>query len=501
MDVTTAFWVVILLPLLSAPLIYLVGRLSVRRNPAVNPARWIALVVLVIEGVFLFFAGQSFLTQHKSYHFFLGAVTMQVDAIGLLLAAVVVSLGFFVTLFSAPYMRKEEGEEKFYPLLVILIGTIIGLGFAYDLFNLWVWFEAMAISSYMLVAFYRSQASSLEAGVKYLLQSAVGSVFVMFAVALVFGQTGALNYEAIRLAAKPNLMLLAAGAFFVIGFGVKTALVPLHTWLPDAHSQAPSGISAMLSGIVIETGLIAMLRALSTLVLTEYSWGPVILGFGAVNMLLGNLMALRQTQVKRLLAYSSISHMGYILLGIGAAITFGHANSAAGGFFHIITHALMKGLAFLAAGTLLYSLYIANGKHNPLMVEDLNGASRRYPLATVGLSIAVLGLGGLPPLAGFMSKWQIFVGGFQTGNSWMIALVIFAALNSVLSLGYYAPLVNRMYRLKPSVSVETGQPTPFLMGIPLVVLSLLIVLLGFWPSLVNWITNPAAIGLLAAFGR
>ncbi len=229
--------------------------------------------------------------------------------------------------------------------------------------------------------------------------------------------------------------------------------------------------------------------------------GPVILGFGAVNMLLGNLMALRQTQVKRLLAYSSISHMGYILLGIGAAITFGHANSAAGGFFHIITHALMKGLAFLAAGTLLYSLYIANGKHNPLMVEDLNGASRRYPLATVGLSIAVLGLGGLPPLAGFMSKWQIFVGGFQTGNSWMIALVIFAALNSVLSLGYYAPLVNRMYRLKPSVSVETGQPTPFLMGIPLVVLSLLVVLLGFWPSLVNWITNPAAIGLLAAFGR
>ena len=108
---------------------------------------------------------------------------------------------------------------------------------------------------------------------------------------------------------------------------------------------------------------------------------------------------------------------------------------------------------------------------------------------------------GLPPLAGFMSKWQIFVGGFQTGNSWMIALVIFAALNSVLSLGYYAPLVNRMYRLKPSVSVETGQPTPFLMGIPLVVLSLLVVLLGFWPSLVNWITNPAAIGLLAAFGR
>jgi formate hydrogenlyase subunit 3/multisubunit Na+/H+ antiporter MnhD subunit len=192
--------------------------------------------------------------------------------------------------------------------------------------------------------------------------------------------------------------------------------------------------------------------------------------------------------------------MGYILLGIGAAVIFGKANSAAGGFFHLITHGLMKGLAFLAAGALLYSLYIAKGQHHPLMVEDLNGASRRYPLAAFGLSLAVLGLGGLPPLAGFMSKWQIFVGGFETKNLGVILLVIFAALNSVLSLGYYAPLVNRMYRLQPSAAVVGGKPTPVLIGISLAGLSLLVALLGFWPSLVNWITGPAALYLLAAFG-
>jgi len=500
MDITNAFWILILLPLIAAPLVYLIGRLVVRKKPAINPARWLALFFLVMEGGFLYIAGQAYMNHYQQHSFRLGEVAMEVDAVGLLLAAVAISLGFFVILFSAPYMRREEGEEKFYALLMILIGTITGLGFANDLFNLWVWFEAMAISSYVLVAFYRSQKAALEAGVKYLLQSAVGSVFVMLAVALVFAEVGALDLDVVHAVNQNRLTLMAAGALFVIGFGIKTALVPLHTWLPDAHSQAPSGISAMLSGIVIETGLIAMLRVLGALSPSGISWGTLLLGFGAVNMLLGNLMALRQTQVKRLLAYSSVSHMGYILVGIGAGVTFGQVNSAAGGFFHVITHALMKGLAFLAAGALLYSLYIANHKHDPLMLEDLNGASQRYPVAAFGLSLAVLGLGGLPPLAGFMSKWQIFVGGFQTGNTAMMLLVIFAALNSVLSLGYYAPLVNRLYRLKPSAAVEAGRPTPVLMYLPLLALSLFILLLGFWPSLVNWLTNPAAVDLLAIFG-
>jgi formate hydrogenlyase subunit 3/multisubunit Na+/H+ antiporter MnhD subunit len=226
----------------------------------------------------------------------------------------------------------------------------------------------------------------------------------------------------------------------------------------------------------------------------------MLLGFGALNMLVGNLMALRQKQVKRMLAYSSLSHVGYMLLGFGAAALFHTPDAAAGSFFHLFTHSLMKGLAFLSAGVLLYALHIARGNHLPLTVDDLNGAARRYPLAAFGLSIALLALGGLPPLAGFMSKWQIFVGGAETHNLVVIILVVFAALNSVLSLGYYAPLVNRMYRRSPSPVVLAGRPAPALMSFPLVVLIAAIVVIGFWPALVQGITNPAASNLVAMFG-
>ena len=500
MEANTAFLLAVGLPLLASPIIYLIGRLAERGNPKIDLARWLAVITLLVDGYFLYVAGQAYLTSHHDLLVSIGSVSLRLDGITLLLAAAVLVLGTLVTLFSGPAVAHEPGREMYFALLTAMVGTMIGLGAADDLFNLWVWFECMALCSYMLVAFHINEASALEAGVKYLIQSALGTVLVLLGIGLVFASTGTLDLDEIRMVAQPTTLLLGAGALFIIGFGVKSALVPLHTWLPDAHSQAPSGVSAMLSGVVIEAGLIAMLRALGALHLVTVSWGAVLLGFAAINMLVGNLMALRQTQVKRLLAYSSLSHMGYILLGVGAGALLGVQNAAAGGFFHVLTHAMMKGSAFLAAGALLYCLHQANGNHDPLMVDDLNGASRKYPLAAFAFSVAVLGLGGLPPLAGFMSKWQIFVGGFQTGNGWIMALVVFAALNSVLSLGYYAPLVNRLYRHQPGEIVGRGQPIPVLMVLPLIVLTLGVVVLGFWPSLADGITNPAAQSLLMLFG-
>ena len=381
-----------------------------------------------------------------------------------------------------------------------MIAVMIGLGCTADLFNLWIWFETMAISSYLLVAFYREQTSALEAGVKYLVQSAAGSVLVLIGISLVLTETGTLDLAEIQAVAASSSLMIVAGALFVIGFGVKAALVPLHTWLPDAHSQAPSGISAMLSGVVIEAGLIAMLRALSGLAFIEASWPALLMVFGALNMLLGNLMALRQTQIKRLLAYSSLAHVGYMLIGLGVALYFGNLNGAQGGFFHLFNHMLMKGLAFLAAGALLYALRLSRNSHAPLTKDDLAGAATRYPLVALTFSLAVLALGGLPPLAGFMSKWQIFVSGFQVENFWIGALVIFAALNSVLSLAYYAPLVNALYRMEPSARVREGALVPKVMQLPLAILALAVVVIGLWPALMNWLTVPAGAALLKVFG-
>ena len=492
-----AFVSLIVLLLLASPLVYLGGHLGRRWGlPAV--AQRLALAILVIAWLPFVFAVRQFqFSGPVSYT--IAGVSLTFDGISLLLATVVLILGTIVVLFSGPYMARESGRGKYYAMLLVMIGVMIGLGCADDLFNLWIWFEAMAVSSYLLVAFYKDEPASLEAGVKYLVQSATGSVLVLLGIGLVLATAGTLSLDEIHSTTAPSTALLAAGALFVIGFGVKTALVPLHTWLPDAHSQAPSGISAMLSGIVIEAGLLAMLRSLGALAPATVNWGVILMTFGAINMLVGNLMALRQTQVKRLLAYSSLTHVGYMLVGIGIAVYVNEVNGAQGGLFHLFNHGMMKGLAFLAAGAFLYTLHIAAEDHAPLTILDLSGAARRYPWAGLALSLALLSLGGLPPLAGFMSKWQIFSAGFQTHNLFIGLLVVFAALNSVFSLVYYAPLVNIVYRRIPSKVVEEGGSLPFSIEVSLLVLALAVIVIGIWPSLMNWLTEPAGAALLATF--
>jgi NADH:ubiquinone oxidoreductase subunit 2 (subunit N) len=222
--------------------------------------------------------------------------------------------------------------------------------------------------------------------------------------------------------------------------------------------------------------------------------------FGALNILAGNLLALRQTMIKRMLAYSSLSHVGYILLGLGTALYSGIQMGAQGAFFHLFNHMLMKGLAFLAVGALMYGLLLQNRSHATLKISDLAGAAKKYPLVALALSIALLALGGMPPLAGFMSKWQIFLGGFQSGNGWLIGLMVFMALNSVLSLGYYAPVVNLMYRKEPSQLVLQARPIGWAVLLPLLLMMLAIIVLGFLPGLIDTLTVPAAQLFMKAFG-
>ncbi|GAB4557565.1 MAG: proton-conducting transporter membrane subunit [Anaerolineae bacterium] len=501
MNVSTSTWL-IALPLALSPVIYLWGRLGlrVRRATTMFPwMRWFAVAVLAATWIPLVVVARQVLAG-EALAWTAGAVAWRIDGLSVVLSFVALLLGTAVALYSGPYVAGETGEEKYYTLLLMLVGSMIGLACTGDLFNLWVWFELMALSSYFLVAFYRQQPASLEAGVKYLVQSAAGSVLVLMGISLVLAQTGTLELRAIAEVANASPALLLAGGLFVVGFGVKVALVPMHTWLPDAHAQAPSGISAMLSGVVIEAGLVALLRAIAALLPISLSWGVLLMGFGAINMLAGNLMALRQSQLKRMLAFSSVSHVGYMLVGLGVGLYAGEAAAAQGGLFHLINHGIMKGLAFLAAGAFLYALHVARGDHAPLTIDELAGAARRYPWAALTLSIALLGLGGLPPLAGFMSKWQILVGSARVGTGAIYALIVFTALNSVLSLGYYVPVINAMYRRQPSQLVLMGADLPRSMVAVMIVLAVLIVVLGVWPGLVQSLTAEGARAVIAAMG-
>ena len=502
MQISAVMWLVAI-PLLATPVVYLaghMGRAAVSELSGQTVSRLGALIALL--AAFLPFSQATReLALSGPSTFAVGLISFRADGLALVMAGLIFVLGIAVVLSGDPSIHHEGGEVKFYALLLIMLGSAVGLSCAGDLFNLWLWFEIMATASYLLVAFHRNRPATLEASVKYLVQSSAGSALVILGIALVLAETGTLDLQQIRAVATASPGLLAAGALFLIGFGVKAALVPLHTWLPDAHSMAPSGVSALLSGVVIETGLIAMLRALSVLSGTILSWGILLIAFGALNMLVGNLMALRQQQVKRMLAYSSLTHMGYMPLGLGIGIYAGQLTAAQGGFFHLINHGLMKGLAFLTAGTLLHVLRTAGGDEEPLVIADLNGTVQRYPTLALVMSIALLGLGGLPPLAGFMSEWQIFTSGFLTHNGVIEGVVVFAGLMSVMSLTYYVPLVNAVYKNEPSQAVKNGASLRGMTLVPLLLLAVAIIAIGVWPRLVEGLTAPAGASLLAGLGK
>ena len=497
----TAFFWLVTLPLAASPLVYIIGRVGANRDPdgrAPAVVRWLTFLVLLATWIPFGLAAQEVGARGRST-FSVEAILLQMDGISLVLAATVLAVGTAVALYSGAYMAGEVGEEKYYAMLLAMMGVMIGLGCAGDLFNLWVWFEAMAVSSYLLVAFYREQPASLEAGMKYLVQSALGSVLVLLGIALVLAQTGTLDLDKIRMATQVGSpAMLAAGALFVIGFGVKIAMVPMHTWLPDAHSQAPSGISAMLSGVVIEAGLVALLRALMPLAGVTPSWGILLMGFGALNMLYGNLLALRQEQVKRLLAFSSLSHVGYMLLGLGISLHVGQAAGAQGAFFHLFNHGLMKGLAFLAAGR--PAVFAAPGRRQPRRPHHSRSGRRGHALPAGGPGVEPRPAG--PGRAAAAGRLHVQVadlrgrvrhaqhadrgpGDLRRAEQRPVA-------------GLLRPAGERLYRKEPSAVVQRGAALPGSMLLPLVLLSLAVVVLGLWPSLMNWLTEPAGAALMKA---
>lgn len=412
---------------------------------------------------------------------------IRVDMLGVVMAVVFVGVGMAAAFYSIFYMEKEPGSPIFFTLLLAMVSGMVGVVFAGDLFTLFVFWELMCISSYVLVAFRRGSGEHVEAAFKYLVMSGAGSATVLLGMSFLYGMSGTLNLEGLASAfahAPPDPWLFLAAVIVLAGFGVKAAIVPLHTWLPDAHSAAPSPISAMLSGVVIEVGVIALCRVcFSAFTPVQAQWLALLMALSVLTMVVGNIMPLLQTDLKRLLAYSSIGHVGYMIAGL----SIGTQLALTGAFLHIFNHALMKGVAFLCAGAIIYRL-------GTRQMDEMAGIGRRMPVTAIAFSISLLALLGMPPLNGFISELTIVTAAFGADVAWLGIVVI---ANSVLSAAFYLRVVRIIMQPARSEKVMAAKEAPLGMLIPICVMGVMIVIFGLWPDPVMRLMHDAAAGVLA----
>jgi len=393
----------------------------------------------------------------------------EVDMLGVYMAFGIAFLGLLVAIYSISYMEHETRVAEFYTLVTFMMAGMFGIVLAGDLFTLFVFWELMGLSSYVLVSFLKQNWGPIEAGFKYLVMSATAGAFLLLSMALLYGLTGTLNFALLASSIRGNPLTgwtILLFATLIVGFGVKSAIVPLHTWLPDAHPEAPSPISALLSGIVIETGLYAMIRLLYIIFEPELFKLPLAT-LALVTMSVGNIMALRQDDLKRLLAYSSIAQIGYMLIGVSTGLTYG----LLGTFLHVFNHSMMKGMAFLSVGSIVHE----TGTRD---INELKGVGRMMPWTTLTVIVAFLGLGGVPGTSGFISKFVLFSSSIGAGLG---ILAIFGVLNSALSMAYYLRVVMVLISGEPAEGV-TAKEAPILMLGVTVVMAILIIVLGFYPD-------------------
>ncbi len=397
-----------------------------------------------------------------------------VDQLSSFLALIFIGIGLLSSIFSIGYI--EERKPEYYPLLLAMVTGMVGVVFSGDLFTFFVFWEMMSIASYLLVAFRYHSWEAVEASLKYLIMSAAGASAILFGMSLLYGMAGTLEISKLGVvlgtaAAAGETWSYLAIAFLVTGFGVNAAMAPFHSWLPDAHPAAPSSISAMLSGVVIKTGIYAMLRVvLGVFPPSLYDWRFGLAFFAVLTMTVGNLLALMQEDIKRLLAFSSIAHIGYIVFGLSIASVTG----VAGGIFHILNHALMKALLFLGAGVFIHATATRN-------IDQLAGIGRKLPFASTCFAIGAFALAGMPGLNVFWSEVTIITAALAAGQIFT-SLAVAMVVNILVGVAYYMRLVTSIFFKEHSPSLEKVRHEGVSMKAPLIILVILSILIGVYPT-------------------
>jgi len=389
-------------------------------------------------------------------------INLVLDGLSALMLVVVAVVSFAATLFSTRYMDRYTARGKYYSLFMLMITGMNGCILTGDMFNLYVFLEIAAVSSYALVAF-GCERDELEASFKYLILGCVASTFVLLGVALLYAQYGALNMA--QLGQRMSMVAPGRGSILALllmlsGLGVKAALVPFHAWLPDAHPSAPAPISAMLSGVLIKAiGVYAIIRIVFNVYGFNDQLGMALMVLGTLSMVVGVVMALNQWDFKRLLAYHSISQIGYVILAIGLGTPLG----ILAGLFHLANHAIFKSLLFLSAGAVDY-------RTGTRQLEEMGGLAQRMPSTARSSMIASMSIAGVPPFNGFFSKLLIIIACVQAGR-WGFAL--WAVIVSILTLASFMKVQKYAFYGQLKAKWAQVKDVPLIMRCSMALLALL----------------------------
>ena len=462
-----------LFPILMTPVILFAGRRSAQlRNAlalATSSAVFLAVISLyprIVGGGVIHYTLFEILPQLE--------ISFRVDLLSFNLAALSSFVWLLCTVYSIDYMAREHAGSRYYPVLIFTLGSCQGIFMAGDFFTLFIFFELMSLIAYILVI-HEETPEALKAGYKYLIMTIIGGLALFFGIIITFELAGSVSLSGGPLVKENSLLAFLAFISFLVGFGMKAGIFPLHVWLPDAHPVAPSPASALLSGIMLKTGAYGLLRMIFhvfTIDLVRAAGWDKIMGIIAViTILLGSAVALTQDDIKRRLAYSSIGQMGYILLGMSVLTE----KALIGDIFHIFSHAFMKSALFLAAGAIIWK----TGKR---LVSEMAGIGREMPFTVGFFSLAALAMIGIPPLSGFLSKWTLGLGALEAGQPvYVIVLLVSSLLNAL----YYLPIIVPAFFGGLESDHEHGfniqEATPRML-VPIGILALCTLVFGLLPT-------------------
>ncbi|HSF20144.1 MAG TPA: monovalent cation/H+ antiporter subunit D family protein [Vicinamibacteria bacterium] len=411
-------------------------------------------------------------------------IEIVIDSLSGVMAVLVSAMGFLGAIYSDAYLSTATDERAgiFYSVFSLLVTGLLGIVVTGDLFNLYVFLEISSLSAYALLATGGSRA--VVATFRYLLVGTVAASFYLIGVGYLYAMTGTLNMADMsgRLAVPPDSPVVLVGvSFIVIGLAIKAALFPLHGWLPDAYTFAPGPVIGFIAAVMAKVSAYALYRILYFVFRAESVPGEPLMLLGwasALAVVAGSVMAVAQKDVQRMLAYSSIGQMGYIIMGVA----MGTPLALIGALLHVVNHAVMKGCLFMAVNGVQWQAGI-------FRIRDFTGVAKRFPITMTAFTTAALSMIGLPPTAGFFSKYYLALAAVETGHlPFLVALV----LSSLLGAVYFFRVIERAYLMDhDGPETPSTRDLPGSMLIPIVVLALAVVLLGvFNQTVANELLEP-----------